>query len=113
MKKNKVIFYIIFAIFHIGAFIFTVALDNNSSLLFKMVGWVPAFKWITFLGLVLVFVDFIWYWLTIKEVNREKAALTHEVNTLKAKLFDMQEAASKTSALPNRPLNPPAQGLSK
>ena len=41
-----------------------------------------------------------------EEVNREKAALTHEVNTLKAKLFDMQESASKNAG-GAKPLNPP------
>jgi protein-S-isoprenylcysteine O-methyltransferase Ste14 len=109
MKKNRIIFYLIFALFHVGAFIFTVALDNNSSLLFSMVSWVPTFKWITFLGLVLVCVDFAWFWLTIKEMNREKAALTHEVNTLKAKLFDMQESSAKNTG-GAKPLNPPSQG---
>ena len=108
MKKNRLIFFMIFALFHIGAFIFTVALDNNSTLLFRMVSWVPFFKWITFLGLVLVCIDFIWYWVAIKEINREKAVLAHEVNTLKAKLFDLQEAASKNSAA-QRPLNSPSQ----
>ncbi len=108
MKKNKLIFYLIFALFHLGAFIFTLALDNNSTMLLKMVRWVPLFKWITFLGLVLVCIDFIWYWISFKEVNREKAALTHEVNTLKAKLFDLQEAASKNSPT-QRPLTPPSK----
>lgn len=108
MKKNRLIFYMIFALFHIGAFIFTVALDNNSTLLFSMVSWVPSFKWITFFGLLLICIDFIWYWVAIKEITREKAALTHEVNTLKAKLFDLQEELGKSSAA-QRPLNPPAQ----
>ena len=92
MKKNRWIFFAIFALFHISAFIFTVVLDNNTNLLFKMVGWVPAFKWITLLGVVLLIVDIVWAVSIHKAYEREKAAYAHEMNTLKAKLFDLQES---------------------
>ncbi len=93
MNKNRIIFYIVFAAFHLGAFIFTVVLDNNLSLLLKMASWVPWFKWITFLGLAMLITDAVWAWLANRETSKEKAALTLELNTLKAKLFDLQEAA--------------------
>jgi hypothetical protein len=93
MKKNRLIFYLVFALFHIGAFIFTVILENNAGLLFDMVKWVPFFKWVTLLGLILLIADVIWAYVINKESQKEKAALTHELNTLKAKLFDLQEAA--------------------
>lgn len=107
MKKNRVIFYLIFALFHIGAFIFTVTLANDSGFLMKMFRWVPYFKWVTLFGLVLVIIDFIWSWAAVKDRQREKDALMHEVNTLKAKLFDMQEDMNKTASAPKPPLNPP------
>lgn len=110
MNKNRIIFYIIFALFHIGAFIFTIALGNSSTFLMSMFSWVPYFKWVTLLGVVLVLIDIIWYWVSIKELGREKGALAHEVNILKAKLFDMQEAASKNAAGQD-PQNPPSQPL--
>jgi hypothetical protein len=50
------------------------------------------FKWITFFGLALLCADVVWSWIINKESERERAALTHELNTLKAKLFDLQEA---------------------
>jgi hypothetical protein len=103
MKKNRWIFFSIFALFHFGAFIFTVILDNNTSLLFKMVGWVPSFKWITLFGLILLITDIVWAMSIQKENNKEKDALNHELNTLKAKLFDLQEAA-KTAQRPT--INP-------
>jgi hypothetical protein len=106
MKKNRWIFYLIFGLFHLTAFIFTVVLDNNTSLLFKMVSWVPTFKWITLLGLILLIVDIIWARSAHREEGREKAALTQENNILKAKMFDLQEAAKNSSAPP--PLNPKA-----
>ena len=77
MNKNRIILYIVFAAFHLGAFIFTVVLDNNTSLLFKMVSWVPMFKWITFLGLVILVVDVVWALKANKDATKEKAALTN------------------------------------
>jgi hypothetical protein len=93
MKKNRWIFYGIFALFHLSAFIFTIILETNANLLFKMVGWVWSFKWITLLGLILIMIDVIWAVSFYKAHEREKDALNHELNTLKAKLFDLQEAA--------------------
>jgi hypothetical protein len=95
MKKNRLIFYAVFAVFHLCAFIFTVVLDNNTSLLFKMVQYVPMFKYITLLGLILLVADFIWAWKVGKDSQKEQDLLSHELNTLKAKLFDLQEASRK------------------
>lgn len=103
MSKNRLIFYVIFAAFHIGAFIFTVILDNNTGILFQMVKWIPAFKWVTLLGLILLIVDVIWAYTANKESAKSKAVLNHELNTLKAKLFDLQEAARQTPSAPQPP----------
>jgi hypothetical protein len=92
MKQNRWIFFGIFAFFHLSAFIFTFILDNNTSLLLKMVGWVPSFKWITLLGVILLIIDILWALRINRENEKEKAALQHEINTLKAKMFDLQEA---------------------
>ncbi|MEX2235758.1 MAG: hypothetical protein WD824_26605 [Cyclobacteriaceae bacterium] len=108
MNKNRLIFYLIFALFHIGAFIFTVALGNSSTFLMSMFSWVPYFKWVTLIGVILVGVDFIWSWIQVKESARERTALFQEVNTLKAKLFDLQEDLGKKTTTP-RPINPPTQ----
>lgn len=100
MSKNRIILYLVFALFHLGAFIFTVVLDNNTDLLFSMVGWVPMFKWVTLLGLILLVVDICWAWIGNRDSKKEKEALTHELNTLKAKLFDMQEVSRQASVTP-------------
>ena len=97
MKKNRLIFFAVFATFHLTSFIFTILLDNNTSLLFSMVKYVPMFKFVTLFGLLLLISDFIWSWITSKDVQREKSGLTHELNTLKAKLFDLQEADRKSA----------------
>ena len=95
MNKNRLIFYSVFAAFHLCAFIFTVLLDNDTSLLFSMVKYVPLFKYATLLGLIMLVIDVIWSWIINRDSQKEKGALTHELNTLKAKLFDLQEAAKK------------------
>lgn len=110
MRKNRLIFYLIFALFHIGALIFTIRLGNSSSFLMSMFSWVPYFKWVTLLGLVLVVIDFVWSWTLARQSDREKAALSHEVNTLKAKMFDLQEDMTRTAS--GRAGNMPSSGSS-
>lgn len=95
MNRNRLIFYSVFGVFHLGAFIFTVMLNNDTGLLFKMVSWVPTFKWVTLFGLLLLVTDVIWSFWIGRTAAQEKATLTTELNTLKAKLFDLQEAAKK------------------
>ncbi len=102
MKKNRWIFYSLFGLFHLIAFIFTFILDNNTSLMFKMVGWVPYFKWVTLLGLLMLIADLLWALSVNKESAKERDALQHELNTLKAKLFDLQEASRKSPVQPGQ-----------
>ncbi len=71
-------------------------------MLFSMVQYVPWFKYGTLLGLILVIIDVIWSWFISRESQQEKGALTHELNTLKAKLFDLQEQAKSESQLPTQ-----------
>lgn len=103
MTKNRWIFYTFFIVFHVSAFIFTVALEKNTSLLFSLVNKVPWFKWITLLGVILLVTDIVWSIIANKEQEKEKSALNHELNTLKAKLFDLQETARNSSNRPQPP----------
>lgn len=101
MTRKRWIFYGVFGLFHLTAFIFTIVIDNNSRLLFKMVGWVPAFKWMTLLGLVLLVVDIFWSKAVNQDADREKEALNNELTILKAKLFDLQENARSSQVPPS------------
>lgn len=101
MNRFRLIFYIAFGVFHLGAFVFTVMLDNDTGLLFKMVSYVPTFKWLTLFGLVLLIIDVIWHRMDQRAMAKEKTAMVGENNTLKAKLFDFQEAAKKQSTTTN------------
>ena len=90
MSRNRTIFYLVFLAFHVAAFVFTVYLQNVSFLM-KMAQHIGTFKFITFLGVVLIVTDIIWTWMASRGARKENTALKHELNTLKAKLFDMQE----------------------
>lgn len=103
MTKNRLIFYAIFAAFNLAAFIFTLILENNTQMLLSMFQYVPWFKYGTLLGLILVIIDVIWSWFINRESQKEKDALKHELNTLKAKLFDLQEEAKSIPTIPKPP----------
>ena len=96
MNKNRIIFYLVFLAFHVGAYLFTFRLEDVSFLmkLVKYIGW---FQYITFFGIVLIVTDIVWAWKVNREVSREKDSLTKELTNLKAKLFDMQEEIAKGS----------------
>lgn len=104
MNKNRIIFYLVFAAFQVGAFIFTL-LIQDFSFLTKIYQYIGLFKYITFFGIVLIVTDVVWSWIVTRDSQKEKAALTHELNTLKAKLFDLQEIAKASDAAKNAPKN--------
>ena len=104
MNKKRIIFYLVFAAFHIGAFIFTL-LIQDFSFLTKIFNYIGLFKYITFFGIVLIVADVIWSWIVGRDGKKEKDALTHELNMLKAKLFDLQETAKDSNAAKTTPKN--------
>lgn len=103
MTKIRLIFYAVFAAFHLGAFIFTLILQSNTSLLLKMAGYVSTLKYVTLFGLILLIVDVIWAFKINRQVQQEKDALAHELNMLKARLYDIQEGKDSTASKPNPP----------
>ena len=104
MKKNRLIFYAIFGAFHLLMTIFAFYVDSRSTdfvFLGEMLKWIPWLKWATIIGLILLVTDIVWNSTDTKELSKENAALHQEMNTLKAKLFDLQEDAKKASQTPN------------
>ena len=103
MNKRRLIFFGIFGAYHLIAFVFTIIIENNTGLLFKLVGYISTFKYGTFLGLLLFAIDFVWSWRDSKETVKVQEAARHENNTLKAKVYDLQE----TSKVAPRPITNP------
>ncbi|HEY3402242.1 MAG TPA: hypothetical protein VGK59_02580 [Ohtaekwangia sp.] len=104
MNKNRLIFYSIFGAFHLLLVIFTFYIESQKddfNFLFSVLKWISLMKWGAVLGLILVSLDVIWSWIINRDSQKEKAALTHELNTLKAKLFDLQEASRNTTTPPS------------
>lgn len=102
MSSNRVIFYLVFLAFHVAAFIFTLYIQDFNFLT-KIFDHIRMFKFITFFGLILMVTDIIWTWLGSRDTRKENAALKHELNTLKAKLFDLQEVTRQQDATRNTP----------
>jgi hypothetical protein len=100
MTKIRLIFYAVFAAFHLGAFIFTLTLPDKDKFqeLIPYLQWFPFFKFATFFGLLLFVIDVIWALKISHDTKKDKAALTHELNMLKARLYDLQEG--KESPMP-------------
>lgn len=105
MKKNRLIFYAVFGAFHLFLVVFTIFIESNKndfSFLTQMLKWMSVMKYGAFLGLVLLIADLVWALKVNRDEQKEKAVLAQENNTLKAKLFDLQEAAKQAP----RPANP-------
>lgn len=93
MSRNRIIFYSVFGVYQLLAFIFTIIMDstNDTSFLFGLLKYISWFKYITFLGMVLIIIDFIWLWLDVRRQKKLDEEFRHENNVLKAKVYDMQQ----------------------
>lgn len=102
MSRNRIIFYSIFGVYQVIAFIFTLIVDlgNSTSFLFGLLKYIGWFKYITFLGVVLIITDFIWLWMDNRRQQKQEEAFRHENNVLKAKVYDMQEDLKSKPEVP-------------
>src|SRR6187401_658519 len=101
MKKNRLIFFTVFGVFHLFLVIFTIYMDsqkNDFAFLTDMLKLLPLMKWGAFIGFTLLVIDVVWSWIINRDTQSEKAALTQELNMLKAKLFDLQESEKRLQA---------------
>ena len=103
MTKRRVIFFIIFGVYHLLLLFFTFYMESqreNFKFLGSMLKSFPLFKYGAFLGLILLIIDVIWSWKENREMQKENDALILESNTLKAKVYDLQEAAKDKGETP-------------
>lgn len=95
MNKRRVIFFTIFGAYHLVVLAITSYVDaqkQDLSVLTSLYGVLHLFKYGAILGLVLFVTDVIWSWRLAKSLEKEQAAMNFEVNNLKAKVYDLQEA---------------------
>ena len=100
MTRYRIIFYSIFGLYQLSAFIFTIVMESSATILFKLVGIVGWFKYITFFGVILIATDFIWLWMDSRKIKKQEEDYRHENNVLKAKVYDMQEGLKPKPEVP-------------
>jgi len=100
MTRYRVIFYVVFGVYMLSAFIFTLVMESSASILLGLIRIVGWFKYITFFGVVLILTDFIWLWLDNRRQKKQEEASRHENNILKAKVYDMQEGLKSKPEVP-------------
>ncbi len=95
MNKRRLIFLSVFGAYHLVALGFTVYMDLDQSILFKLLDKISDFKWVALFGLALLVIEALWTWRDSKQAEKDREAMRHENNTLKAKVYDLTEAAKK------------------
>jgi hypothetical protein len=100
MNRSRIIFYSVFGVYQLFAFVFTLIMETSASLLLKLVHYLHWFKYITFFGLLLVIADFVWVWLDNRRQKKAEEVSRHENNILKAKVYDLQEGAKPKEEVP-------------
>lgn len=101
MKKNRLIFYSVFGILHLFIFLFSLYMDSqkeNFQFLIQMQGRIWMLKYGSFILLLLFAMNVILHYRDNRRNEREKSALIKEMNDLKAKMYDLQEAAKKSAS---------------
>ena len=96
MPRKRLILYLAFAVYQVISFIFTILVDGHLDLL-GLLKFIPWFKYITFLGVTFIIVDFVWFWMDRRAAKQRQSDLEKENNVLKAKIYDFQEAAKTSS----------------
>lgn len=99
MNQRRLIFFAIFGLYHIFIFVFAMYVESRKDLaeLLNLYDQVKLFKYGALLGLVLFAIDMIWSIAEGRRTKREYEALRHENNTLKAKVYDLQQTPKTES----------------
>lgn len=103
MTKRRIIFFAIFGVYHLLLLVFAFYMESqreNFKFLGMMLKSFSLFKYGAFLGVLLLVTDVIWSWRENSAQRKENDALVLEANTLKAKVYDLQEAAKNKGAAP-------------
>ena len=106
MKKNRLIFYSVFGALHFFIFFFSLYMDGqkeNFQFLLDMQGRIWMLKYGSFILLILMATNVVLHYRDNRRHTKEKEQLTHELNVLKAKVYDYQEAGKGKSSTTQSP----------
>ncbi|MBL3656765.1 hypothetical protein [Fulvivirga sediminis] len=68
-------------------------MSEDLQFLFKLKGHMDLMIYVTILGLILFFIDVVLITMEVRSHKKEKERLEHEINSLKAKMFDLQSVS--------------------
>jgi hypothetical protein len=94
MNQRRRIFFIIFGSYHLLTLFFIIFIEaqkEDLSLLYGLYSKIWVMRYGAMLGVLLFVTDFIWNWIENRNSGREKDVMRHENNTLKAKVYDLQQ----------------------
>ncbi|UII33112.1 hypothetical protein LVD17_04630 [Fulvivirga ulvae] len=101
MRKPRSIFYIIYFLFHIGLLLVSIYVNYKSEdfeFLLKLRERMDLMIYVAIAGLILFFIDIVLISMEVRNHKKEREKLEHEINSLKAKMFDLQEATKSSTA---------------
>ncbi|MBN8577465.1 MAG: hypothetical protein J0L66_11020 [Cytophagales bacterium] len=95
MNQRRRIFFAIFGFYHVFILLFVLYVESRKELsdLLSLYGNLKLFKYGALLGIILFVIDVVWNFLENRSVKKEFENLRHENNTLKAKVYDLQQPA--------------------
>jgi len=101
MKKNRLIFYTVFGVLHLFIFLFSLYIDSqkeNFQFLIQLQGKIWMLKYGSLILLLLFITNIILHYRDNRRNLAEKKQLTAELNTLKARLYDLTEATKPSGS---------------
>lgn len=97
MNKNRLVFYGIFIGYHCLVLVFTIFVDRaDLNGLIELANYRWLYKFIAFFGVIMVTISFVSIWLDSRKSKKEQDDLRLENNSLKAKVYDLQEKEKNT-----------------
>jgi hypothetical protein len=99
MKQNRLIFYTVFGVLHLFIFLFSFYLEyigkHDTGKLFSLYQNFWALKYCSLILVILFITNIILHIRDNRRNLREKDELNKELDTLKARLFDLQETSKR------------------
>jgi len=94
MLRKRIILYLALATYQILSFVFTLMVDGYLDLL-ALLKYIPYFKYVAGIGVILVFVDIIWFWREHADNTFSRNRLEDQNTFLKSKLERQEEINKK------------------
>jgi len=101
MKKPKSIFYLVYFLFHVMLLVVSIYVNYRSEdfeFLLKLRSNMALMIYVSVAGLILFGINMILASMETKNSKKGKEKLENEINSMKARMYDLQEAAASTTA---------------